>query len=400
MKYRLLSLFGLIMFTLTSCNEVVSVTDYSFVFSGRHHASGTDSFVTVSLDEGCTQQKYNVSYVIDDDPSLVLTDDSGNELRQGASHDFGKAPKSWRLPLLRIGEHLIVFDISGENYSQRLNVPFTVTSEPFSLHAEVSSDLSAGTSTLLLSLAEGIPDKEYSGVVYIDDSAIDQKGFTVNFRQTPILSIVMPLLRPGSHAIRVEIRDELGSDEVSFLYDEPLRYPDLEVEISRSPSTGKTRFMVRSNPYGLSVAVRDSLVVKGRCDYHVCSPYEDRTENRTEYKELCDIAQLDRFVPVIGRWYDLTDTQSKETLMTSQSKANTTWSSSWSNSGEGGYEYYQVADGLSYFKVESSTHHMSVDFETLLGVTVHVANAENTVIWNKVPIGESYSYKLSNSSKK
>lgn len=398
MKKNLLFI-GMMLLALTSCNEVVSVTDYSFEFSGRHYASGDDNYISLTLEDGCPNQKYGVTYVIDDDPMLVLSDDSGTEVKSGSSHDFGKGPKAWRLPLLRIGEHEVAFTITGENYLQTLKVPFTVNSEPFSLHAEVKSDLSAGTSTLLLSLAEGIADKEYSGYVYIDDVVVDKQGFKVNFRTTPILSLVMPLIRPGSHDIRVEIGDGKGTDSLSFLFDEPLRYPDLQVEISRSPSTGKTRFMVRSNPYGLSVAVKDSMVVKGRCDYHVCSSYEDMVDYKTAYKEICDIAQYDRFVPVVGRWYDLTDTQSKEDLITSQSIANTTWRGYWSNTGEGGFEYTQVADGLSYYKVESSTHHMSVDFETLLGVTVHVTNSEKTVIWNKVPIGESYSYKLSSSSK-
>ena len=67
--------------------------------------------------------------------------------------------------------------------------------------------------------------------------------------------------------------------------------------------------MVRSNPYGLSVAVKDSLVVKGS-DYHVCSYYEDRVDYKTANKEVCDIVELDRFVPMVGRWYNLTDTQS------------------------------------------------------------------------------------------
>lgn len=385
--------------TVVSCEDVMTVTDYSFVFSGRHYASGDDNYISLNLDDGCPLQKYAVTYVIDDDPTLVLSDDNGAQVKSGASHDFGKGPKAWRLPLLRIGEHDVVFTIAGENFSQVLKVPFSIASEPFSLHAEVKSDLSAGTSTLLLSLAEGIADKDYSGFVYVDDEIIDKKGFSVNFRNTPILSIVMPLVRPGSHAICVEIGDGKGSDSLSFLYEEPLRYPDLQVEISRSPSTGKTRFMVRSNPYGLSVAVRDSLVVRGRCDYHVCAPYEDRVDYKTAYKEICDISQYDRFVPVVGRWYDLTDTQSKEDIITSQFMSNTTWSGYWSNTGEGGFEYIQVSDGISHYKIESSTHHMSVDFETLLGVTVRVSNAEKTVIWNRTPIGESYSYKLSSSSK-
>ena len=399
MRQFQLAILGALLLAFTSCNDVIAVTDYSFEFSGRHYASGDDNYISLTLEDGCPLQKYGVAYVIDSDPSLVLTDDSGAQVKTGSSHDFSKGPKAWRLPLLRIGEHEVVFTIAGENFSQVLKVPFTVTTEPFSLHAEVKSDLSAGTSTLLLSLAEGIADKDYTGFVYVDEEVIDKKGFMVNFRTTPILSLVMPLVRPGSHAIRVEIGDGKGSDSLSFLYDEPLRYPDLQVEISRSPSTGKTRFMVRSNPYGLSVAVRDSLVVRGRCDYHVCSSYEDRVDYKTEYKEICDIAQLDRFVPVTGRWYDLTDSQSKEILMTSQSIPNSTWSAEWSNTGEGGYDYFQVPDGLSYYKVESSTHHMSVDFETLLGVTVRVTNAEKAVIWNRTPIGESYSYKLSSSSK-
>lgn len=399
MRQFQLAILGALLLAFTSCNDVIAVTDYSFEFSGRHYASGDDNYISLTLEDGCPLQKYGVSYVIDSDPSLVLTDDSGSQVKTGSSHDFSKGPKAWRLPLLRIGEHEVDFTITGENFSQTMKVPFSVTSEPFSLHAEVKSDLSAGTSTLLLSLAEGIADKDYTGFVYVDDVVVDKNGFKVNFRTTPILSLVMPLVRPGSHAIRVEIGDGKGSDSLSFLYDEPLRYPDVQVEISRSPSTGKTRFMVRSNPYGLSVAVRDSLVVKGRCDYHVCSSYEDRVDNKTAYKELCDISQYDRFVPVVGRWYDLTDTQSKEDIITSQFMANSTWSGYWSNTGEGGYEYVQVADGYSHYKIESSTHHMSVDIETLLGVTVHVTNSEKTVIWNKVPIGESYSYKLSSSSK-
>ena len=399
MKHIQFTILGALLLLAASCNDVMPVTDYSFEFSGRHYASDYDNYIALTLEDGCPLQKYTVTYVIDSDPSLIFLDEHGNEIKSGASHDFGKGPKSWKLPLLRIGEHEAVFALSGENFSQTLKVPFSISSEPFSLHAEVKSDVSAGTSTLLLSLAEGITDKDYSGFVYVDDEIVDKNGFSVNFKKTPILSIVMPLVRPGSHAIRVEIGDGKGSDSLSFLYDEPLRYPEIQVEISRSPSTGKTRFMVRSNPYSLSVAVRDSLVVKGRCDYHVCSSYEDRTENKTAYKEMCDISQYDRFVPVVGRWYDLTDTKTKEDIITSQFIANSTWSGYWSNTGEGGYEYVQVPDGNSFYKIVSSTHHMSMDFETLLGATVYITNSERDVIINGTPISVKYSYPLSASSR-
>lgn len=383
---------------LSSCDEVISVKDYSFVFSGKHHASGNDHYITLTLEEGCPLQKYTISYAIDEDPSLILKDDFGAEIRQGSTHDFGSAPKSWRLPLLRIGEHKVVFSISGENYSQTLSVPFTVSSEPFALHAEVRSDLSAGTSTLLLSLAEGISDKDYSGFIYVDGALVDPKGFRVNFHDIPILSVVMPLLRPGSHKLLVEISDELTMEVVSFLFDEPLRYPDIQVEVARSSSTGKTRFMVRSNPYGLSVYVKDSLAVKGRCDYHVAhSWWEGHVEEKTSYKELCDVVELQRFVPKTGVWYDLTDTAAREMLITNQYENNTGWETRWNNGGEGFEEYFVVPDGVSHYKIESSTHFMTVQFEALLGASVHVSNSEKTVVWNKVPIGESYTYKLTSS---
>ena len=247
----------------TSCNGVIAVTDYSFEFSGRHYASVDDNYISLTLEEGCPLQKYGVAYVIDSDPSLVLTDDSGSQVKTGSSHDFSKGPKAWRLPPLRIGEHEVDFTITGENFSQVLKVPFSVTSEPFSLHAEVSTDQSAGTSTLLLTLAQGVADRDYDGKVSIDGEEIKGLDFKVNFKKTPILKLNLPLARPGTHDVDVELTHGDQMRSASFRFTEPLRYPDVDVEIARSPSTGKTRLMVRSNPYSLSLAVRDSLVVRG-----------------------------------------------------------------------------------------------------------------------------------------
>ena len=140
MKQFHLAILAALLLVFTSCNGVIAVTDYSFKFSGRHYASVDDNYISLTLEDGCPLQKYGVAYVIDSDPSLVLTDDSGSQVKTGSSHDFSKGPKAWRLPILRIGEHEVDFTITGENFSQVLKVPFSVTSEPFSLHAEVSTD--------------------------------------------------------------------------------------------------------------------------------------------------------------------------------------------------------------------------------------------------------------------
>lgn len=381
---------------MTACDPTnLSIVDNSFAFSAKTSANGTQNYVSLTLESGCNQASYQVSYLIDDDPSLKLMDEHSSEFASGSSIEFKAGSNIWKLPVLRKGDHSISFTISTEEFQQTLKHPFRIESEPFSLHAEVKSDLSAGTSTLLLSLAEGIADKEYKCHVFVDYEDIDKRGLTVNFRKTPIFSVAMPLVRPGSHNITVKMEDELSQQEVSFIYDEPLRYPDIEVEIERSSSTGKTRFMVRSNPYDLSVAVYDSLVVKGRCDYHrAIEWWEDRTEEKTDYKEVCDVAEQPRFVPKTGVWYNLTDTGSRETVITSQFQSNTTWSGQWSNTGEGGWDYYVVGDGVSYYTIVSSTHNLKVDFERMIGMKVHVSNRERDVIYNGTPIDKTYSYQL------
>ena len=395
-----LAILAALLLVFTSCNGVIAVTDYSFKFSGRHYASVDDNYISLTLEDGCPLQKYGVAYVIDSDPSLVLTDDSGSQVKTGSSHDFSKGPKAWKLPILRIGEHEVDFTITGENFSQVLKVPFSVTSEPFSLHAEVSTDQSAGTSTLLLTLAQGVADRDYDGKVSIDGEEIKGLDFKVNFKKTPILKLNLPLARPGTHDVDVELTHGDQVRSASFRFTEPLRYPDVDVEIARSPSTGKTRLMVRSNPYSLSLAVRDSLVVRGYCKYHRCSYIEDRLDYFTEWKELCDVVTLERSVPKTGFWYDLTATELLETTLTNISIKNTRWDAVWNNAFEGFMEYFVVDDGLSFFEVDSTVHYIKLDFEALLGVKVNVTCTDETVVLNGTPVeGGKHSYTISGGGK-
>lgn len=395
-----LAILAALLLVFTSCNGVIAVTDYSFEFSGRHYASVDDNYISLTLEDGCPLQKYGVAYVIDSDPSLVLTDDSGSQVKSGSSHDFSKGPKAWRLPIMRIGEHEVDFTITGENFSQVLKVPFSVTSEPFSLHAEVSTDQSAGTSTLLLTLAQGVADRDYDGKVSIDGEEIKGLDFKVNFKKTPILKLNLPLVRPGTHDVTVDLSHGDMRRSAAFKFTEPLRYPDVDVEIARSPSTGKTRLMVRSNPYSLSLAVRDSLVVRGYCKYHRCSYIEDRLDYFTEWKELCDVVTLERSVPKTGFWYDLTATELLETTLTNISIKNTRWDAVWNNAFEGFLEYFVVDDGLSFFEVDSTVHYIKLDFEALLGVKVNVTCTDETVVLNGTKVeGGKHSYTISGGGK-
>ena len=386
---------------LLSCDPApIAVEDNSFAFSVRHYLSGEENMVSITLDKGCPQCDYDMEYVIDLDPSLILSRQGGESLPSGSSVSFKSGPVSFLLPALAEGEHMAQFRLSSEDYSTQVDAIFTITLEPFSLHAEVATDQSASTSTLLLSLSEGVMDRDYEGTVTLDGERVKGLDFKVNVKKTPILKLNLPLVRPGTHDVTVDLNHGDMQRSAAFKFTEPLRYHDVDVEIARSPSTGKTRLMVRSNPYSLSLAVRDSLVVRGYCKYHRCSNIEDRLDYFTEWKELCDVVTLERSVPKTGFWYDLTATELLETTLTNISIKNTRWDAVWNHAFEGSLECFVVGDGMSFFEVGSTVHHIKLDFEALLGVRVNVTCTDETVVLNGTKgEGGKHSYTLSGGGK-
>ena len=158
--------------------------------------------------------------------------------------------------------------------------------------------------------------------------------------------------------------------------------------------------MVRSNPYSLSLAVRDSLVVRGNCKYHRCSNVEGRLDYFTEWKELCDVVALERSVPKTGFWYDLTATELLETTLSNITIKNTKWVSEWLDVMDGIEQWWQVDDGYANYVVDSSVHHITLDFEALLGVRVNVTCTDETVVLNGTKVeGGKHSYTISGGGK-
>lgn len=384
-----------------SCDPApIAVKDNSFTFSSRHYLSGEENLISLTLEKGCPQCDYTLDYVIDGDPSLMLSRQGGAELPSGSAVSFRDGPVSLLLPALAEGEHKASLTLSTEDYSIGGDLAFTVTFEPFSLHAEVSTDQSAGTSTMLLTLAQGVADRDYDGTVSIDGERVKGLDFKVNFKKTPILKLNLPLVRPGTHDVTVKLTHGDQVRSASFRFTEPLRYPDVDVEIARSPSTGKTRLMVRSNPYSLSLAVRDSLVVRGNCKYHRCSNVEGRLDYFTEWKELCDVVTIERSVPKTGFWYDLTATELLETTLSNITIKNTTWESEWLDIMDGVEQWWEVDDGYANYVVDSSVHHITLDFEALLGVRVNVTCTDETVVLNGTKVeGGKHSYTISGGGK-
>lgn len=387
MKARLIAIMAAVAALACSCGErIIEVTDTSFRISAQAVFSEENlaSTLYLTLEKGCRDDQYQVSCTIDGNPGTSFD----SSVKFSAS---GRAEIP--LPELEVGSHRLGLEYSTDNYRQEDVCVLEVTLGKFDIHAEVSTE-SSTRSALLVSLVQGRATEVYSVKVTSEGETI-AKMDGIDFRSTPIVSIPLPLMRPGSYNLDVSASDGRTDISTRVSFREPLRYTEVNMEIARSSSTGKTRFRVTSNPYDLSVAVYDSLVVKGRCDYHVCSYIEDRLDYKTSYLVNCDIVDLPRFQPSTGTWYNLTDTQTKEDLITNQRIANSTWRGHWDDSGEGGWQYAQEPDGYSYYTIESSAHHMTLAFEVIDGITVNVTNSERDVFINKVavPVGR-YSYRL------
>lgn len=392
------ALFLLISIVLSSCEQQrISAIDESFIFSAKISVDDITlhSKVTLSLEKGNTLQPYNIAYCIDGDESLQLTDQKGNPVSGKTTESFEDFPsKTWSIPILEIGSHIITFKIKTEAYSQDIDVPFDISVAPFKIHAEVSTPESSSVSTLIINLVEGLADKDYSGKVYLDGTVIDEDGFSVNFSKTPTLMLEIPLVRPGEHVIRIEMSDGTHEENFEIRYDEPLRHPNIDIYISHDDETGHTRLMLRENPYGLFLAVRDSISVCGRCDYYETT-YPDYYRKMTDYKEYHLTEDLETFIPKAGKYYRLIDKESAEKKITDAGVYTTLWQKVWRTDSEGYWDYYEVDGPFIHFKITSSQQFISAELETMQGVTVHVHCTEPGCIYNGKELTDSeYSYNL------
>ena len=384
--------------TLSSCEpHGLEVKDNSFLFSARHQVdeSTLHSKVTLTLEQGNAAQKYSIAYTIDEDPSLNLTDLDGTVESDRISVSFEDFPShTWLLPVLDEGCHVLQFKIRSDSYSQNLDVPFEISVAPFKMHAEISTPASSTVTTLILNLVEGIADRDYTGCVYVDDEPATPERFAVNFSKTPTFMMEIPLVRPGEHVIKIEMNDGRRTETTTIRYDEPLRHPDLDVYINHHDQSGRTRIMVHDNPYGLTLSVKDSLFVKGKCTY-TSADYPGYVSELTEFKESSGGVTLDTFVPVGGRYYDLVDKDSIEGKITSDGRQSTTWEEVWHTDSEGYWDYVRRNGPWVPFIITESRQEITAIFENLQGVTVHVHCTEPGCVFNGKALGDDeYTYKL------
>ena len=265
----------------------------------------------------------------------------------------------------------------------------------FKIHAEISTDKKAECAVLSLCLTEGDKTCNYTGKVYIDQEPINASGFRINFSDTPIHTVALPTdLLPGEHAVRVEVYAWERTETIDLTFNEPIRHPELWIQIGHDDKSGFTYLSVDENPYGLKFTVTDHIVVNGKCTYSYCV-YSGQTESKSETKVIEDSMYLPEFMPEAGVQYKLINRKAKEDEMTSFGIDNYRWKEVWVNESEGYWDWVEEYAGRSFFKVTSTVQDIKVHIEGVRGITVKVYCSEKDVNYNGVRMGEdSYSYMI------
>lgn len=283
---------------LLSCEkQPLEVIDNSFKFKTEVRSSEEtlEYNIYLTLQSGSRTCDYEFLYTIDGNPSLFLLDKEGNTVESGVKVDFRSSNSiHYKLPPLSVGEHNIDITLSSEAFSKQEDYKFSVNLSPFTVHAEVNTNKENPYSLLLVSLQDGLTDRPYCLVATIDGENIElpEGASEIDFSKTPIFTIPIPTIRPGKHILRLTLDDTFSTKTEDIEFDEPVRFPTLDLSLAYNSHTGHHELTISRNPYAIRVKVQSKLIITGSVSYYAaCSngwTYSDPWTYRTTSTKTLD----------------------------------------------------------------------------------------------------------------
>ena len=270
-----------------------TVNDYSFEIKAdiEYDSDKLSHSLFLTLMKGSREEIYTVSYTVDGGHSVKLTDASGRELGASFSENFKDATvRSYDMSRAGKGKHTMKIVVSTKDYFQELEIPYEIKAVPFSIHAEINTQESAGTK-IMLSLKEGDKSTTYNVKILYDGETY--KGYDnakVNFSSTPIKTLNLPLLRPGKHDVSIEVTDGYTTEAVSLNYSEPARHPYVDITLKHNDSNGRHEAVIGDNPYGIELTLKTMLTLTGTSTYctSTLEYYDSDITYKTKTKLLSD----------------------------------------------------------------------------------------------------------------
>ena len=208
---------------LSSCVHEFAVVDNSFEFAAEvtYDDSADEHRLTLTRKSGAESNQYKIAFTLDGEATLSLTDMNGMTHEGSFKDTFDDvSAKTYTLSRVAPGEHTLKLDIMTEEYSQSLELKYTVEDFSFRFEGQVSFNELERTHTLHLTLKEGSESDRYKITYSIDneDALSHEDIFT---KDTP-RKYDLPLVKHGDHTLNLKVSTSKHSQELKLPFNTPL----------------------------------------------------------------------------------------------------------------------------------------------------------------------------------
>lgn len=189
------------------CTEEITVVDHSFEFVGAiTYDEGTNVHrLTLTRKSGNENNQYNIAFTIDGESTVSLEDMNGRTHEGSMKETFNDvSARTYTLSKQAPGEHTLYLEITTEEYSQSLELKYTVEDFSFKFGAAVSYDDDKRTYSLEVTLLEGEQKDRYT-IAYSIDKQETVKSYEDIFSKDIPRSYLLPDLDPGDHTIHLTV---------------------------------------------------------------------------------------------------------------------------------------------------------------------------------------------------
>ena len=360
------------------------VNDYSFQMKAdiEYDRDNLSHILFLTLMKGSRDETYTVSYTVDGGHTVKLINESGKELGASFTEDFKDATvRSYDLSRADKGKHTMKMIVSTKDYSQVLEIPYSVDALPFSLHSEM--DTSGSSTVLMLTLKEGDANTDYNATITLDGKTIATPK--VNFSKNPIYRYTMPTARPGKHDVSAQLTDGYTVEKTSQSYSEPVRHPYLDITLKYNENSGKHYAEIGDNPYDISLKFVTSLSLKGQTTIAIHDPnvwgetrYETKTKTMSDSNTTSGIYG--------GNSVTLIDRDALVTKLTGSYEMSAVIEYRYDpgyGGEDSGREWYEVTGSeRKYYVLKEETLKIDITGEKVSGVTLRVKNNIGTMTLN------------------
>ena len=213
-------LIGIMVLLASSCVHEFPVTDYSFDFSAQvvYDENADMHRLTLTKVSGPEKENYKISFTLDGEASISLTDMTGRVYDSPITESFdGVSTKTYTLSKLQPGEHTLTLDIKTDEFSISLSEVFIVEDFSFDFDTKIIFDEKTKTHSLELTLIDGAPTDTYT-VTYTVDNEEPRKTYQETFTDEIVKTYALSIEEPGEHTVNLLISTAKHSQKADLPY--------------------------------------------------------------------------------------------------------------------------------------------------------------------------------------